>query len=229
MSDKPLRRLLLDALARSACPVCAVIDALVFDELCHLQRAAVVDPETHADVVGHGGYCADHFWYLDALASPVTNAELLAPLMDRLAERLTAVAAQLTTNPALLRHGAVAISTRVGMLTSCRVCESERVWQGAAIAAMLDIIAESGEQQRYTRCDGLCLPHLAQALSVCKDRVLAESLLHTAVEQSQRLAADLRTYVRKWETKDRGWGPEDRAPQCSIEKLVGAKRQRGSN
>jgi hypothetical protein len=228
MSDAPLRNLLLDALSQPRCPVCTVLDSMVFDELCCLQREAVVDPDTHADVLARGGYCADHFWYLDGLASPVTNAQLLAPLIDRLAERLAALAGELAANPSLLRQGAAQLAARIGMPASCRVCESVGVWQAAAIAAMLDIIADSG-LSHYGHGGGLCLPHLAQALSACKDSALADSLVRAAVEQSRRFGGDLREYVRKWKAKDRGWGPEDAAPRCSIEKLVGAKRQRGSN
>jgi hypothetical protein len=228
MSDAPLRNLLLDAMSQLRCPVCSVLDAMIFDELCRLQRDAVVDPDTHADVLARGGYCADHFWYLDALASPVTNAELLAPLMDRLAERLAAVAGELARNPSLLRRDVMELAARIGMPVSCRVCDSVAVWQEAAIATMLEIIADSG-LPRYARAGGLCLPHLVQALSACKDRTLADSLLHAAVDQSRRLASDLREYVRKWKVKDRRRGPEGAAPRRSIEKLVGAKRQRSSD
>ena len=229
MPDPALHSLLGNAMDGRGCPLCSVLDSMVFNELCRLQRHAVVDPETHADVVARGGYCADHFWYLDALASPVTNAELLAPLMDRLAGRIGAVAAELAMNPSLLRQDASTIAARLGVPTACRVCESMTVWQTAAIDALLSSITEPPGSDRYARSGGLCLPHLAQALTTCKDRALAELLLHAAVDHSRRLAGDLRTYVRKWKEKDRGWGPEDAAPRCSIEKLVGAKRQRSSD
>ena len=229
MSDVTLQALLLDAMAQRRCPVCNVLDSMVFDELCRLQREAVVDPDTHADVVARGGYCADHFWYLDELASPVTNAELLAPLIDRVVDRLAQIAADIRGNPSLLRQGATELATRFGVPTSCRVCDRVAMWERAAIEAVLAIIADPQQAERYTRSSGLCLPHLAQALSACADRGIADCLLHAAADQSRQLAAELREYTRKWKANDRRWGPEDAAPHSAVEKLVGGKKQRKLN
>jgi hypothetical protein len=226
MSDAPLQTLLVDALGERRCPLCTVLDSMVFNELCRLQREAVVDPETHADVVGRGGYCADHFWFLDALASPQTNAELLAPLIERLTALLTEVARAVSANPSLLRQGAGGLAVRVGVPASCRVCESVRVWREAAMLAMLALITDPRHQERYARSCGLCVPHLTEALAVCRDHAIAEFLLRAAAEQSQRLAVELRECVRKRMERDRRWGPEQDAPQRGIEKLVGAKRRR---
>jgi hypothetical protein len=227
MSDLPLRSLLLDAMAEPFCPVCSVLDSMLFDELCHLQRQAVVDPETHAAVVASGGYCADHFWCLHELASPVTNAELLAPLVDRVAEHLTAFSRALHSNPSLLRHGAGQLRTRLGACVSCRVCERVALWQGEAVQSIVAIMADSDARQRYGASRGLCVPHVALALSRCTDRTIADHLLDAAVEQSRRLADDLRTYVRKWKQKDRRAGAEDAAPRCAVDKLVGPRHHGG--
>jgi hypothetical protein len=229
MSDVALQALLLDAMAQHRCPVCNVLDSMVFDELCRLQREAVVDPDTHADVVARGGYCSNHFWYLDALASPVTNAELLAPLIDGAAERLTKLAADLASNPSVLRHGAGQLATRLGIPAACRVCDRVATWQAALIEALLAIIRDPPRAEAYAHSSGLCLPHLAQALSRGLDQELADYLLPVALGQSRRLAADLRQYVRKWKDKDRRWGPENAAPRCAVEKLVGANPQRTRN
>lgn len=227
MTDVPLRSLLLDAMAEPFCPICSVLDAMLFDELCHLQRQAVVDPETHAAVVTSGGYCADHFWYLHELASPVTNAELLAPLIDRVTEHLTAFSAALHGNPSLLRHGAAQLRTRLGACVSCRVCARVALWQGEAVKSIIAIMADPEARQRYWENRGLCVPHLALALSTCTDRTTADFLLDAAVEQSRRLADDLRTYVRKWKEKDRRAGAEDAAPRCAVDKLAGPRHHSG--
>jgi len=227
MSDVPLRSLLLDAMAEPCCPICSVLDSMLFEELCHLQRQAVVDPETHAAVVACGGYCADHFWYLHELASPVTNAELLAPLIDRVAEHLTAFITALHSNASLLRHGAAQLRTRLGACASCRVCERVQLWQGEAVESIVAIMADSEARQRYGASRGLCVGHLALALSTCTDRTTADLLLDAAAEQSRRLADDLRTYVRKWKEKDRRAGAEDAAPRCAVEKLAGPQHHGG--
>jgi len=225
MTDVALQEMLVDAMARRRCPVCSVLDEMVFTELSRLQREAVVDPETHADVVARGGYCADHFWYLDALASPVANAELLAPLIDGVTERMATLATDFAGNASVLRQGAAQLATRLGTPVSCRVCDRMAIWQTGAVDALLVIIADPEHTNHDAQSSGPCLRHLAQALSACPDQALAAELLQVAVQQSRQLAADLRTYVRKWKEKDRRGGPEEAAPRCAIEKLVGPNRR----
>jgi hypothetical protein len=196
---------------------------VIFDEACQLQRQAVVDPETHADVVARGGYCTDHFWYLEGLTSPVTNAQLLAPLIAGVRERCVALQKELTPN--VLRAGAEDLARRLGAPRACRVCERIAVWERAAADAMLGIVADARRGARYADGDGLCLPHLAQVLSVCTDIAVAEILVSAGAEQTRRLAVQLSEYVRKWEARDRRWGPEESAPRVAIQKLVGSRHR----
>ena len=225
MSDESFQQLIVEAMAKAACPICTVTDAMVFEELCQLQRQAIVDLKTHADVLARGGYCAEHFWYLDALASPVTNATLLAPLLDQVSEQLAAVAREVSGSAGLLRQAANQIAERLGAPRACRVCDRLRLWEDAALQALLAIIRQSEPREMYVSSTGLCLPHLARALSVCADRAVAAALVQAAEGQARRLAAQLRTYVRKWETRDRSWGPEDAAERAGIEKLVGGRHR----
>jgi len=224
MSDQSFQQLIVEAMAKAACPICTVLDAMVFEELCQLQRQAVVDPETHADVLARGGYCAEHFWYLDALASPVTNATLLAPLLDQVSDQLGTIAREVSGSTGLLRQAANQIAERLGTPRACRVCDRLRLWEDAALQALLAIIRESERRETYVSSTGLCLPHLARALSVCADRAVAAALVRAAEEQARRLATQLRTYVRKWQTRDRSWGPEEAAERAAIEKLVGGRQ-----
>lgn len=225
MADESFQRLIVEALKKTACPICTVIEAMVLDELCQLQRQAVVDPEVHADVLARGGYCAEHFWLLDALASPVTNAALLAPLLEQVNEQVAAVVREITGSTALLRQSVNQIAERLGVPRTCRVCDRVRLWEDAALQALLAIMWEPERRELYESSNGLCLPHLARALTICADRTAAGVLVRSAEEQVRRLAVDLTTYVRKWEARDRSWGPEEAAERAAIEKLVGGKHR----
>jgi len=219
-----LRTALLEAMAARGCPICRLVDSMVYDEMCQLQRQAVVDPTVHADVVARGGYCADHFWQLEELASPVTNAKLLAPLMDRLADCLAGAKVELRNSSTGIGSGPVA---RLGGCVTCRVCQHAAEWQTAAVDGLLTLVNNPEHQQCYIESDGLCLPHLSYALNVHADRTTARYLLDAAVEHSRRLGTHLRKCVTKWKEKDRQSGPEDAAPYCAVQKLVGSKRRRG--
>ncbi|HUI26082.1 MAG TPA: DUF6062 family protein [Candidatus Kryptonia bacterium] len=225
MRNTDLEDLLLEAMTRRQCPICGVLDALVFDELCQLQLHAVTDAETHAAVVARGGYCAEHFWYLVELASPVTNARLLAPLIDRVAERATACANAVAIDAALPRQGAVEIATRLGVPANCLVCEHVAAWETAAIEALRAIVGDPARWPAYANSDGACLPHLSRLVVMSHAPALARALLQVAANQAAQLADDLRVYVRKHESLDRRRGPEDGSPSCTVQKLVGARRR----
>jgi hypothetical protein len=219
-----LHSAILEAMAMRGCPVCRLVDSMVYDEMCQLQRQALVNPLVHADVIARGGYCADHFWQLEELASPVTNAQLLAPLMDRLAERLTGSANDLRNSPPATHAGPLAY---LGGCVTCRLCQHAAEWQTAVVDGLLTLVNNPEHQQRYIESDGLCLPHLSYALNFHADRAAAQYLLRAAVDHSRRLGTHLRKCVTKWKQKDRQSGPEDAAPYCAVQKLVGSKRRRG--
>lgn len=214
------------AMRGRGCPVCSIVRGLTFDELCRLQRRAVVDPGTHAEVVAGGGYCAEHFWGLERVASPVTMAALSMPLMERLAARIGALAAEMASGGDVLRRDAAEIADRLGAPRACRVCDRAVLWEESAIASLLAAADDSTGWDAYRRSDGLCLPHLAMTLSTCGDTRVAEQLLHAADEQARRLASELTTYLRKREALDRSSGPEEAAPPVAIEMLVGGWRRR---
>lgn len=225
MSDVTIQ-LLAAAMGGRGCAVCSVVRGLAFDELCQLQRQAVVDPQTRADVLARGGYCAEHFWVLDQLASPITNAALLAPLIERLSERIAAVAGEIGAHADVLRQDAAEIADRLGAPGACRVCVRTALWEQSAVASLLVIAREPSRWEQYQCSDGLCLPHLARTLSLCGDREIAQQLLRAADEQARRLAAELTLCMRKHAQHDRSWGVEEAAPHAAIEKLVGGQQRR---
>ena len=74
--------LLIRALRGRICPVCLVLQTKTYELLCRLQLEAVRDEMVNALILSAGGYCHFHFWYLEKLASPVTNARLMEKLLN---------------------------------------------------------------------------------------------------------------------------------------------------
>ncbi|MBX3023772.1 hypothetical protein KF840_02570 [bacterium] len=209
------------ALRRRGCPICNVVRGMVFDELSRLQRQAVVDPATRADMVARGGFCAAHLRDLEHLASPLTMATLLAPLLERVAESAGAVAAEIAGGVDLLRRHPGEIADQLGAPRACPVCERVVVWEDAAVADLLAIASDPSGGVAYRGSDGLCLTHLTNAVRACGDPVLAQHLLEVAAEQTRRLASQLAALVRKRGERDRRPGAEDAAPRVAAQKLGG--------
>ena len=76
--------LLTTALKQRGCPICMILQNKTNDLMCKLQFEAVHNQEFNALLLSVGGYCHFHFWYLEKLASPVTNAQLLEDLLGKI-------------------------------------------------------------------------------------------------------------------------------------------------
>jgi hypothetical protein len=76
--------LLIHKLRQRICPICLILQNKTSDLLCKLQFEAVHKKQVNAAVLSAGGYRHYHFWYLERLASPVTNARLLEDLLKNI-------------------------------------------------------------------------------------------------------------------------------------------------
>lgn len=214
MSSEPsIVALLSGALALPGCPTCRIVATLVHDELCRLQRDVIVDPRAMADVVACGGYCATHWWYLERLASPWTNARVLLPLIERLGARVQAAASHEPPQG-------------VPQQRACPVCKRVAVWEDTAAAAVAALGDDDTRHAPYAAGMGLCVPHLAQTVERCSaPRALA--LLQDAATQAHRLAQALRTYLERHDAGEHPRGADAAAPRLAIEKLSGSPHRGG--
>ena len=96
--------------------ICPILQTKTNDLLCSLQSEAVYNKDVNALVLSAGGYCHFHFWYLEKLASPATNAQLLENLCKTIENEFFD---DLSGNAA----------TRFGEASVCPVCISCNEWE----------------------------------------------------------------------------------------------------
>ena len=205
--------LLTTALRQRFCPICMILQNKTNDLMCKLQFEAVHNQEVNARLLSVGGYCHFHFWYLEKLASPVTNAQLLEDLLGK-------VERECMKNTS----GDAAVS--FGDALDCPVCCSCRDWEENLLISFAGRIQGKDFRAVYETSRGLCLPHVAKALKklpVNEDRAF---LITSSRCQVDVLIKELRLLITKWGDKDHRPGEEKDSTYRAIGKLVGGKYYR---
>jgi hypothetical protein len=220
MIDKNEERLsfentLTTALTQRHCTICYILSDKIYSLLCQLQYEVQHDSEVHTSVVAAGGYCHFHFWYLEKLTNPVTNAQLLESLLE-------GIRAELLRWQNVPERVAACLATA----ERCPVCCICRGWEEELLALFAARIPEKGFWAAYQHCWGLCLPHLVQILERLPDPEARAALITATCRQLDVLLQELRLQIVRRHTKDRSQGEEGDSTYRAIEKLVGGNKPR---
>jgi hypothetical protein len=204
--------LLTHALSQRICPICLILQQKTRDLLCKLQFEAVRNQEVNATVLLAGGYCHYHFWYLERLASPVTNARLLEDLLKKIEKEYLED-----------DSGEAAASVSAAY---CPVCCSCKGWEQELLLWFAAKVREPDFCAAYESSSGLCLPHLSELLKRVSGREERAFLLKSSRCQLESLLQELRLLISKAQNKDRSRGGEGDATYRAIGKIVGGKNYR---
>jgi len=204
--------LLMHAFRQRICPICLILQNKTSDLLCKLQFEAVHKQQVKAAVLSGGGYCHYHFWYLERLASPVTNARLLEDLLGKIEKKY------LEDDSG---EAAASLST-----VSCPVCCSCKEWEEKLVISFAEQMRQPDFCVAYERSSGLCLPHLSALLKRVSGREERAFLVKSSRCQFDSLLQELRLVIGKADNKDHSRGGESDAAYRAIVKIVGGKNYR---
>lgn len=204
---------LTKALVQRYCPICLILEDKTRDLLCQLQYDAVHNDETKEGVISSGGYCHFHFWYLERLTGPTTNAQLLDNLLERIRSGLPS------------KHDVVkGPAFTLGAEVRCPACSFSREWEEESLTVFASKIEEEEEFRTAYQCSrGLCFSHLAKVLQQLVDLEVRIFLVTATCRQLDALIQELKLQVTKWRNKDRSPGEEQDSTYRAIEKLVGGR------
>jgi hypothetical protein len=195
------------------CPICIILQSKTNDLLCSLQSEAVYNEEINELVLSTGGYCHFHFWYLERLTNPVTNAQLLQNLLRK-------VETEFVNNS----HANAARPS--DELSSCSVCVACAEWQEATLVYFVDKLSDPDFRASHEESRGLCFPHLASLMGRVPDPETRAFLVNTNRKHTEALLRDLKVLIEKWRRTDHSRGEESDSAYRGIAMMVGGKYYR---
>jgi hypothetical protein len=203
---------LLDACKEPGCPICRLGQRSAQRHLTSLIYDGVNDVPLRATLRDSYGYCHEHAWLLPEsgesapLGIAIIHRDILNTLRGQLGEetynkkRRTslrevvagALSAESTT-------GGSQAAPHIPPKTICPACERRLEAEHLAFASMLEALNKNDQpmQAGLESSDGLCIPHLRQALSAARSQQAFDSLVNITERQLSNLINDLDEFIRK--------------------------------
>jgi hypothetical protein len=222
---------LLDAFRETGCPVCRLLDQGAFKALDGLMYEQVNDPGTREQLVASHGFCNWHAWKLltvrnSALGTALIYRHLLQETLDHLDGAGSGDRA---------RKGERWLRGRLGVRsarpvlawrrkkTRCFLCRLAGQMELDTLRTVLDFLREPEFAEPFTRCDGLCLPHLCRAVELAPDHPGVPALLEIHQRRWQDLVWELGEFARKFDYRyaDEARGQENTSWLRALEALAG--------
>jgi len=228
---------LRDAFFEPGCAACRLRDDAADRFVSSLLWESVNDPAKRDEIRRAHGFCREHAWSLvrigASLGVAIIARDVLQDLMRDMERGAFQTQAQLSlrrVREALIsRVPSAATGALVSRLTpqsACPACQ----WVGQMEDVILDTLTQNllgadGLLEAFERSDGLCLPHLRQALARVRDEATCEALLAGQRAIWQRLVDQLSESIRKsdYRFKDEVWGDESGSWIRAIAALVGTR------
>jgi len=225
---------LVDALAEEGCPICRLGLRAVRRLLDSVAYENVNDPGLRATLREAQGFCNRHAWqYVEEQRDGLGTALIYRDALHRLQQALAELPAAELVRPrrgfGLSRLGdnghepRRAAARHLAPRARCPACTMLAEAEARYLATLLDHLPDSEFARRFAASEGLCLPHLRQAIIDYEQGPGLEALLAAEEEQLARLDAQLGEYLRKQDYRFVGETPgaEADAPRAAVRKLSG--------
>jgi small GTP-binding protein len=209
---------LLEAV-RKPCPVCVRVADAMIKFLAGFQYRVLVDQPDRAANARRGGLCPLHTWQYAEIASPQGVSTAYPPVLNTMSERLEALAALDSNDPAGRIRSFVVPST------ACRVCQEQAKAEDKVLMEILESLSRL-KDTNGRKLPALCLPHLSALLRKSPEPSLRAELLNFEAALLDRLAENMERYGLKHDALRRGFASEDErvAYHRGLSYLVGDKR-----
>jgi ribosome biogenesis GTPase A len=192
----------------SPCPICAEQADALFTFFARWQYALATDPATRARFAGAGGFCPAHTWQFQQIASPQTLTTAYVVLVEAAAVALAGGSTgrrSADVGPSRSEVAAVQpAGVRPRVSATCAACDLLRSTAASRIEELLRGLASDAGRERYSATDGLCLPHLDQAMASSSGDALREFLVRHQAGRLEELSEDMHAYSLKRDAVRRG-------------------------
>ena len=229
---------LRDALAQPDCAVCRLTVKAANEYLESLLWESVNDPGVRHNIRQARGFCHEHAWRLAqhraSLGATIIANDVLRNLLrameDAQFQTLPMLSLRRTQEALDPKQPAAATAEVVARLSPeqpCPVCGEAETMEKIYLSTLIEnLLGEGGLLTDFQSSDGLCLPHLRQALTQVRDKPVFEALLKAQRAAWERLADQLSEIIRKadYRFQNESPGEERGASLRAIAALSGARR-----
>lgn len=232
------------ALRLQGCPVCRLREETVQRYVRFLLAENVNDGDSRARIVRGLGFCPEHTWLLyhtevtrfgDALGNSILYEHLATQVRENLTAFLQDLPSPASHRTTWWQRAWARLRLAVGALSrvsanldplrpagQCRMCVHAAHEEETAIRALVGLCSMPDVRAVYAASDGLCLPHLRQALRVAAtgNPEVARFLAGDASQRLEALVANLGEYIRKqaWQYRDEPLTlGEEAAPRSAVQ------------
>ncbi|MEJ2209233.1 MAG: DUF6062 family protein [Anaerolineae bacterium] len=227
---------LREALAQPDCPLCRLRRKTARQYLDSLLWESVNDEEVRRQIRRAHGFCPEHAAMLarpgSALGVAIVSNDVVRHLLRALDEASYDALPPLSLRRVRegLRAGepasaTAALAEALAPEAPCPACRQADEHEALYLDAFLEHLPADDEfRDLFFASDGLCLPHLRQALARVRGRPAFQALVDGQRAIWQRLAAELEEQVRKsdWRFHDEPPGDESGAWLRALAALSGA-------
>ena len=218
---------LVDACAAPGCPLCHCLVAESRRYLAALLHEQVTDLETRRRIRLSWGFCNWHTWMLADVAGSTFGAaiiyeDLVTRILRRTQERRRGSRPRGWLG-ALGRRGRPApLGGLWERRTACPACVDASASEARYLDTLLTFVDDEALRAAYALSDGLCVPHLVQAVE--RGNGNADALVTRTRQAWARIGRDLGAFVGKHDHRNRQPFTEAEAAACAraLEMLAGA-------
>jgi hypothetical protein len=192
---------LVDAQRLAGCPVCRLVHRTTDRYLDSLLYESVLDPTLREKLKRSHGFCSEH---VEMLRNHPGRSLGIALIYETLLRRVTDVMEEGNLEAGSLRdrirgagsHGR-ALAGRLAPDLPCPACEIKHEATRNNLELLIAFLDDDKLYEAYAEGEGLCLPHLAWAVSLVSEEETLQRLLLPQISRYRLLLADLAEYIRK--------------------------------
>jgi len=212
---------LIEAFGQPGCPVCRLATEAVDAYLTSVCYEQVNDLDLREQLRTAGGFCRDHAerfikQRLGQLAAAIVYRDVLNTARKRIAGGGGGGG---RSKLAALFGGRMRRDSR--SVPPCPGCDVEAEAEGRYLSTLRNRLRDAAVRQKYEAGDGLCLPHIDQALQT--DDEGARALAEAAVSMLGTIVGELDEYIKKHDYRFTTpvWNGGEDTPERAVERAVG--------
>jgi hypothetical protein len=214
---------LVEACAQPGCPICRCLESESRRYLEAVLYEQVTDLDTRRAIRRSWGFCNRHTWMLPGAGGSAFGAAIIWEDLVRRVLLRTRERHRPRAWLAALRRRRPTLADLWRRRATCPACAEAAKAEARYLDTMLTFADDGDLRAAYAFSDGLCVPHLVQAVERGGER--ADALVACTRQAWARIGRDLAAFVGKHDHRNREPYTEAEATACAraFEMLAGAR------